>query len=188
MYGTDAIGPLWDRTDACSDGDNNGPHHFFSVDGCGLLWKPLSANHGGVHSVHDLSISSPLVSHHLQAPPNLGSWHPRSSNVLWNLPLIPNTWKTGWPPPSPPSWQLRGAGLQSSPNSLPNSPSQCQRHGGGLVVAWVQRLCLEHFAETLEADKFKSLEQQWKEFWQRRYEPWKHRQLLLMWTSQSSTA
>ena len=28
--------------------------------------------------------------------------------------------------------------------------SQCQRHGGGLVVAWVQRLCLEHFAETLE--------------------------------------
>ena len=64
-----------------------------------------------------------------------------------------------------PHWQLRGAGLQSSPNSLPNSPnvrrrvplrvaqtqtSQCQRHGGGLVVAWVQRLCLEHFAETLE--------------------------------------
>ena len=24
VKGTDAIGPLWDRTDACSDGDNSG--------------------------------------------------------------------------------------------------------------------------------------------------------------------
>ena len=32
-----------------------------------------------------------------------------------------------------------------------------------------------------------SLEQQWQEFWQRRHEPWKHRQVPLLWTSLSST-
>ena len=33
----------------------------------------------------------------------------------------------------------------------------------------------------------KSLEQQWQEFWQRRHEPWKQRQVLLLWTGRSST-
>ena len=33
----------------------------------------------------------------------------------------------------------------------------------------------------------KSLEQQWQEFWQRQCEPWKHRQVLLLWTGRSST-
>ena len=31
----------------------------------------------------------------------------------------------------------------------------------------------------------KSFEQQWQEFWQRRHEPWKHRQVLLLWTGRT---
>ena len=33
----------------------------------------------------------------------------------------------------------------------------------------------------------KSLEQQWQELWQRQHEPWKRRQVLLLWTGRSST-
>ena len=69
---------------------------FFSVLGVDS-WKPFSANHGGVRSVHDPSISSFQASHLLQPLPNLGYKYQRFSNVLPHLPLIPN-----WPPPSRP--------------------------------------------------------------------------------------
>ena len=36
------------------------------------------------------------------------------------------------------------------------------------------------------AGKSSPLEQQLQEFWQRRHEPWKHRQVLLLWTGRSS--
>ena len=97
MKGTDGIGPLSDRTDACSDGDNSGRT-------ISSLWWVLTLVEAtfcqpwwGSFGSRSFNLLVPGLTL-LQAPPNLGSWHPRSSNVLPNLPLIPNTWKTGWPP------------------------------------------------------------------------------------------
>ena len=55
-------------------------------------------------------------------------------------------------------------------------------------AAFVARLDIsERCADNVKksAGQIKSLEQQWQEFWQKRHEPWKHRQVLLWWTGRS---
>ena len=50
----------------------------------------------------------------------------------------------------------------------------------------ISERCADNVRNLL-ASQVKSLEQQWQEFWQKQCEPWKHRQVLLLWTCRSST-
>ena len=96
----------------------------------------------------------------LQAPPNLGSWHPRLKTVPESATEPRHKGRPGGPAGNfgvlgsdhlqtvCPTHPMCGVACPLRV-AQPQTP-QCQGHGGGLVVARMQRLCLEHFAETLE--------------------------------------
>ena len=129
VNGTDAIGPLWDRTDACSDGDNNGRWVLTLVEAtfCQPWWGSFGSR-----------------SFNLLAP---GLTPPASASQLGIL--APTVFKRSVESATDPKhledrvatpFKLRGAGLQSSPNCLPNSPNvssaRCPNPSLPMSKAW----------------------------------------------------